>query len=230
MQKIGLGRAALLLAAVAAALCFVGPARAEWAPRVEWRVANAVAPSSSLAGEVLVNGQIVLRLRSELGGVLPAQRAEVAAERLKAAVMAGLRPADVRVDAATEKEFPRLKAGGQTIAVATQNEVEASGRTVAASPLALARSWSAALRAALAVPPITVTTPAGGGISGSERLVVPIGENRVLRLGGAARGPVEIATASGEAKVVRASVDPYTSEVMLSGAGLGSETITLRLE
>jgi hypothetical protein len=73
-------------------------------------------------------------------------------------------------------------------------------------------------------------TPTGGTVAGSERLVVPVGENRVLRLGGAARGPVDIATASGEAKIVRASVDPNTSEVMLSGAGLGRETITLTRE
>lgn len=224
MQR--LRRAALLWAATA--LCFAGmirpsraAGRANWTPRVEWRVTN---PGASVSpGEVLVNSRIVLRLRSELGGFLPEQRAEVAADRLRAAVASGLTRRDVSVDVTTDKENPRLKAFGQTIAVASLDDAKGMNTT----PVGLARSWSDALQDALGVPGVALI-----GAERYKRLVVPLGENRTLKIGGAARGAVSVSVGSGTNAILRASSDPdaenaNVAEVTLSGIGRGRETLTL---
>ncbi len=225
MQR--LRRAALLWAATA--LCFAAmmhssraaAGRAGWTPRVEWRVSN---PGANLPpGEVLVNSRIVLRLRSELGGFLPEQRAQVAADRLRAAVASGLTRRDVTVDVTTDKDNPRLKALGQTIAVASSDDARGTGAT----PAGLARSWSDALQDALQVPGLILV-----GAEKDKRIVVPLGENRTLKIGGAARGAVSVSVGSGAGTVLRASSDPdmenaNVAEVMLSGVGPGRETLTL---
>jgi hypothetical protein len=221
-----LRRAALLWTATA--LCFVAmmgssraAGRANWTPRVEWRVTN---PGASVPpGEVLVNSRIVLRLRSELGGLLPEQRAQVAADRLRAAVASGLTHRDVTVDRATNKENPRLKALGQIIAVASSEDTRGTGTT----PVGLARSWSNALQDALQVPGVVVI-----GAEKDKQFIVPLGENRVLKIGGAARGAVSVSLGSGANTVLRASSDPdaenaNVAEVTLSGVGRGRETLTL---
>ncbi len=209
----GFGRIAALLA-----LCCVGflcPSRAQWTPRVEVRVVSPGAPLPP--GEVLVNGGVVLRLRSDLAGYLPEQRAGVAAERLRALVAAGVKPADVLADVDTDRANPRLKALGQVIAIATADEAKEAGL----SPAGLVRSWAQSLRRALALPGLTVS---------AERVVVPVGETRVLRLGGAARGPVTVATAGAGTKVAAATPDPVTGSVTLRGVDAGKETLTLARE
>ncbi len=205
-----IGTGALPAAAAAAAA-----ARAQWTPRVEARIANKTAPIP--VGEVVVNGLVVMRLRTEMAGYLPEQRAEVAAERLQALVAAGLKPDDIIVDAATDKAFPRLKALGQVVATATEEEARKHGVTA----LRLVQSWASALKKALLLPGLSVST---------ERVVVPLGEKRVVRVGGAARGAITVASASGSANIVRFTPNPVTGNITLSGASVGKETLTLTRE
>ena len=200
-----------------AALAVLDPpaAKAEWRPRVEARVVTGGAGDAP--GELLVNGVVVLRLRAGAGGLLPVQRAEVAAERLRTAVGAGLEPSGVLADTDTDRLNPRLKALGQVLATAGKEDAQGSGM----SPAALARSWAAALRKALAIPGLSVST---------DGLLVPLNETRTLRLSGAARGPVTITSASGGASIVAATEDPATGAITLRGAAPGRETLTLTRE
>lgn len=205
---------ATVLAALGATT-LLSPARAQWTPRVETRVPN---PAAALpAGELVVNGVVVLRLRSELGGYLPEQRVEVAGARLRAAIAQGLRPEGVLADVITDKANPRLKAAGQVIATATADDAKGAGLTAGG----LAESWAAALRKALAIPGLAVA---------SERVVVPVGETRVLRVSGAARGPVSALTASGDTRTLALQVDPATGDITLRGLAPGKETLTVSRE
>src|SRR5690348_11244664 len=56
------------------------PARAEWTPRIETR---AVAATPYPAGDVLVNGVLILRFRTASGGYAPVLRARMAADVLR---------------------------------------------------------------------------------------------------------------------------------------------------
>jgi hypothetical protein len=66
--------------------------RADWTPRVELK-----------GTEVLVNGIRILQSRKSLGGVAPAGRAQIAAERLAELTKAGLSPKQITVDIDREK-------------------------------------------------------------------------------------------------------------------------------
>ena len=209
----GLCRSLVLLALCVSAVSF--PARAQWTPRIEGRVAN---PRAALpAGELLVNGVVVLRLRSELGGYLPEQRIEVAAERLRAAVAAGVGPEDILADIESDRAAPRLKAMGQVIAIATADEAKGSG----SSPAELVQSWVRALRKALSLPGLTLA---------ANEVMVPLGETRVLRVGGAARGPITVTSLSGTAYVAASPSETGTGEITLRGVSAGRETLAVGRE
>lgn len=186
-----------------------------WTARVEARTVDPMAVLK--VGELVVNGQVVFRLRTDQGGLWPDQRVQIAAERLRAAIAAGLTPGDILVDTSTDKANPRLKALGQVIATASAEEAKGSG----ASPGGLAQTWAAALRKALAIPGIA--TDASG-------IVVPLNETRVIKVSGAARGPVSFLTATGESKIAGVSVDPVSGDVTLTGATPGKDVLTLSRE
>ena len=79
-------------------LCFLRPIFADWTPRVELK-----------GTEVYVNGLRILQSRKPLGGVTPAQRAEVAAGRLQELVKTGLISSRITVEIEREKIVKRVK-------------------------------------------------------------------------------------------------------------------------
>lgn len=108
----------------------------------------------------------------------------------------------------------RLLAGGVVIAIAGSSDAKASG---VAKPSDLAKRWESALIAALKLPGLTV---------GTESLVIPPGVTKVLKIGGVAKGPLEIGRAKGEQSPVSAVVTGGT--VTVRSSDLGKDIITLR--
>lgn len=199
-----------------------------WRPRVEWRAAGT-------AGELVVNGKTVTRFRHTAGGVPPYQRAQIAAARLEAS-LAGLAPETVRVDTVSNPDAPRLVAGGELIATVTaapvtpptkgsararKHRLEAAIHDARHEAEAEVTLWARSLKAALAIPGLVVT---------DNGRVVPVGEARVLRLGGAARGPVRITTASGDTPFVSVKIDDTHGIVSVTGLKPGREVLTLERE
>ena len=216
-------RSVLLIVAV---LCFGGASvcakplqstvtsTGDWKPYVESRTS-----ADGRSGELWVNGQIVLRLRTAQGITSPIERARIAADRLQTVIAQGLKPADVVMDAQTDKINPRLKAAGQVIATSSMDEAKGT----AASPVGLAYQWAAQLKAALQIPALTATVQA-------QPFLVPLGENRTVSIGGAARGTITVLTGSGDSKTVTASADSPNGIVLVTGNSKGRDTLTITRE
>ncbi len=95
-------------------------------------------------GEVLVNGQVATRLRTTYEDLPPLQRAERAALRLRNALTAGFKPADIR-SAKLEDGRMVLAVKQQVICIAD----EAQARMLKTTPTALAKGWASWLKKAL---------------------------------------------------------------------------------
>jgi hypothetical protein len=96
-------------------------------------------------GEVLVNGQVAVRLRTTFDGLPPLQRAEQAVSRLKRAIaQPGFQPSSIRVDQVTDGTA--LVANDKVIAIADPPQAKLLNTT----PAKLAQAWVASLKKALA--------------------------------------------------------------------------------
>ena len=109
-------------------------------------------------GEVVVNGQVVMRIRSAAGGYSATQRAEEVAARLNKVFRGGLTWNDFRVGEANH-ETAVLTTSGDLIATADRFHAQVNGTT----PILLAQAWDTNLVQALGgqVPaPTTAATTA----------------------------------------------------------------------
>jgi len=104
-------------------------------------------------GEVLVNGEVAMRLRTTYEDLPPLQRAERAAARLRKALTAGFRPADIRAAKLADGKMA-LAVKEQAICIAD----EAQARMLNTTPTALAKGWASSLKKAL-----TAAMAPGGG-------------------------------------------------------------------
>ena len=95
-------------------------------------------------GEVVVNGAVVMRIRTAAGGYSATQRAEQVADRLNKAFAAGVTWQDFRVGE-MNRETAVLDSRGQLIATADRFHAQANGTT----PFLLARAWDTNLIQAL---------------------------------------------------------------------------------
>lgn len=95
-------------------------------------------------GEVLVDGQVVLRMRAAAGGLSPVERAAIIAARLRTLVSEGMRQEELRV--ATVSGQAAVVARGRL--VVTADTVHA--RLNRSTPAGLARLWRQQIAAALA--------------------------------------------------------------------------------
>ncbi|MDX1932037.1 MAG: hypothetical protein SFU56_05485 [Capsulimonadales bacterium] len=189
----------------------------QWTPHV-------VASKQGKTGVVLVNDVVVFRFREVRAGLFPFERAERAASRLQEGINNGARAGAVRLDLADE-DAPAVRFDGATVATAAAREVprvksRRRRRRLLASARAEARMqaerWARELKRTLALP---------GLILPQASQVIPLAENRVLRLRGAARGPIRITTDSGDASIVRWQTDATTGQVTLTGVKPGRETV-----
>jgi hypothetical protein len=95
-------------------------------------------------GEILVNGQVAIRLRTTYDSLPPLQRAERAASRLRKAISPQFKPADIKVASLQDGKIA-LAIGDRVICVA--DEPQAKMLNMSAKRLAM--SWAASLRKAL---------------------------------------------------------------------------------
>jgi hypothetical protein len=95
-------------------------------------------------GEVLVNGQVAIRMRTSYDGLPPLQRAERAASRLRKAVSPQFKPGDIKV-AELQGGKIALAIGERVICIA--DEPQAKMLNMSAKRLAM--SWAASLKKAL---------------------------------------------------------------------------------
>ena len=96
-------------------------------------------------GEVVVNGQVALRLRTTFDGLPPLQRAEQAAARLKRAIaMPNFHPSGIRVDRVTDGVA--LIANDKVLCIADQAQATLLNTT----PSKMAQGWASSLKKALA--------------------------------------------------------------------------------
>ena len=94
-------------------------------------------------GEVLVDGEVVLRIREAAGGYTPLQRAGVVANRLQSAFARGLTVNDVMVGRLNNQAV--LMMGEELLVTADRNEARINNST----PVGLAVAWRQNMVAAL---------------------------------------------------------------------------------
>lgn len=163
-----------------------------------------------LASALLVNGRLVARLHSENAGLEPAQRADLVAERLRAAIARGLTPAAVGMRKVGDGAAVTL--GSNTLLLATRAEAHVNQTR---APL-LARRWALRLREALALPGLTLAR---------QEVVVPFQELRAIRIGGVARGEIQVGVREG--RVAAAAADLGSGVVTVRGLAPGTTVATV---
>lgn len=156
------------------ALCAQAQGRAR--PRIEARGAA-----------VVVNRRVALHFAVRNGGQTPAERARTVADRLEQQALRGFSPGAIQ---------PRHEGRQWSLAIAGRAKLlfvtRADARANQTAPKALAFQWAAQLRSALALPPVTLKP---------GRIVLPLGETRVLSLGGYAEGAFSSRVRQGESCV-----------------------------
>ncbi len=128
--------------------------------------------------QVWVNGQRAFTLEASLGGLPAESRARITADRLRAAGLDGR----VSVSMVMVGKQARLLFDGNEGVTAGRPDAHRAGITVSR----LGQHWVQRLRLALASP--AIQTP-------QTTVIVPVGEQRVITIGGWLEGPVSIGSA-----------------------------------
>lgn len=193
-----LGAVLIVIAAAAA----MSPAFAQIRPKI-----------SVDGGTVIINRKAAVQFRSGNGSLSPENRASITAQRLINFAASGLDPNSIA--AKGSRSQARVIAGDILICIATAADAKAAGTT----PIGLAQSWGRNVKSLLLLPPI-VTEPGF--------LLVPLGENRRMEVGGAAAGPIYAkAENPGVAAVSIGTDGPY---VVVQGCRVGDTTVEISVE
>ena len=123
-------------------------------------------------GEVLVDGQVVFRIRTSAGGYTPFQRAQIVADRLEVLMGDSLQPEDITTGRVNGQEV--VLAEGEVVVTADQEHA----RINATTPTALAKFWAQRVENAVEGQPVE-ETPVG------EKVVPIISVGTGTRVGGA---------------------------------------------
>jgi hypothetical protein len=160
---------------------------------------------------LIVNRSIAIRVRVANGDLSPQRRAQIAAERLQAAVARGLGARHVDVKA--EQRRAAVTIGGGVLLYATRADARAAGTT----PLRLAQAWAAGLRHCLAIPPLSLS---------SNELLVPLGESRTVRVNGWVEGSAIVApTGTPDDGVADPAVIGDGRTLRITGRAVGRERV-----
>lgn len=163
----GMGYTALVLTLAAGAFWLgihatAGPSPA-WAANGSPAVASQAAQIGGRpVGEVLVNGTVVIRMRTDSGGFTARERAEIIADRISRWVDGAFSPYDLAVRQGAYGDA-ELRAAGQLLVTANAEEAAALDSTA----MGLAQAWRDNIMMALGVAPSTATGATGGGATGS---------------------------------------------------------------
>ncbi|MCX7597411.1 MAG: hypothetical protein N2512_00895 [Armatimonadetes bacterium] len=179
---------------VAAALV-VGLSTAGPTACLSQRILTVRTRQTSLGSEMMVGGQVWLRLR----GPGHAAQVERTASGLRAALLAGMWPKDVQVKAAEGGAY-ELRIKERVLLVVTRQEAAAQKSV----PASLAERWAEQLREFVASPYVVCAL--------SAELQVPVGESRTVQIGGTATGalsavvvPQDLATVVRQDNAIRVS-------------------------
>ncbi len=128
-------------------------------------------------GEVLVNNEVVLRIRSSAGGLTPYQRAQRVAQRLEALDDTSIRPEDITTGIVNGQEV--VLAGGELLVTADTTHA----RLNQIAPNLLADQWASNLRVAYGGESVAAT--AGAATPTGQKIVPIISAGSGVRVGGA---------------------------------------------
>ena len=160
---------------------------------------------------LLVNRATAVDIRVANGSLVPERRAQIAAERLQAAVARGLGARHVGVKA--ESHRAAVTIGGAVLLYATRADARAAGTT----PLRLAQTWASSLRHCLSIPPLSLST---------NELLVPLGESRTVRVNSWLEGTAVVApTGAPDDGVADPAVIGDGRTVQITGRTVGRERV-----
>lgn len=159
---------------------------------------------------LFLNGKVVLRLRNPEDPHQAIQRAHLIAGRLQYFLDRGVKPEAVSYRKMNGQWM--ILIGDYLLLTITAPDVQKGNTT----PEALARQWAGNLKEALQTPAL-LTEP--------RSLLVPLGENRVLRLVGSAPGPF-VFTLSPE-DLATLQFDPAKREILAFGKKVGEGLLTI---
>ncbi len=195
-----LGSMCKWIAALLGVLALSIAAHAQLVPRVEVK-----------GSTLLVNRAMAVRVRVANGDLSPERRAQIAAERLQAAVARGLGARHVGVKA--ERHRAAVTIGSGVLLYATRADARAAGTT----PLRLAQAWASSLRHCLSIPPLSLS---------ADELLVPLGESRTVRVNGWLEGTVVVApTGAPDDGVTDPAVIGDGRTVQITGRAVGRERV-----
>ncbi|MGO8670663.1 MAG: hypothetical protein ACLQVD_04770 [Capsulimonadaceae bacterium] len=163
-------------------------------------------------GAVTVNEQTALTLLSSDGGMTPIARARITAARLEGVIQSDTNAyalGEQKVDADT---WAVTLQGGALVLVTGQE-----ARLHDTTPDELAHEWVDHLINLLSQKPISPAI---------DHLIVPVGENRTIQVGGVAR-PGDIAVDMADAETAQADFDPGFRRLRIRGLAPGRTTLTL---
>ncbi|MEN6612118.1 MAG: hypothetical protein ABFD47_01500 [Armatimonadota bacterium] len=183
-------------------LILAGSALAEFKPRVG--IANAT---------VTINDLPVVKFKVGNGSLTSARRAEITAGRLIQLVKSGVDPKSLY--AKGDKSQGRVYSGDTMICIATSSDAKAN-RTDA---LSLAVSWASNIKSLLLMPAVVLS---------DRRLTVPLGENRIVSVGGAAIG--KITASSQDMNTASAMAVTGSRCVQVTGRKLGDTVIDVSVD
>jgi hypothetical protein len=159
-----------------------------------------------------VNQTPAASIRTSAGGYTPLQRAGVAARRLSTLLQGGMTPQELSVQPDVKPDW-EVAARGGVLLMATPQEAAAHGMT----PKDLARSWTLSLRTLLAEPGVTLSVPS---------LIVPLGEMRTVKIGGAIPSS-EVRVQDDNGAIALLLYDPNQHTLTVRGRATGSDTVTV---
>lgn len=117
------------------------------ASSIEWRVGP---PEVRGAGEVLIDGRVMLRLRAAAGGYDPLQRARIIISRLQALAESGISPDEIRPGILNGEVV--VLARDRLLVTVDRDTVRLNG----SNSRRLALQWANNLRRALGAPPLSL--------------------------------------------------------------------------
>lgn len=131
--------------------------------------------SSGRTGIVIINGKPAIRFTADNGILEPLDRAKITSDRLAQLVATKLDPAAIYIKG--NENSARVYIGEMMLCIVTPLDAKRNGTTATA----LANSWASNIKTLISMPAL---------ILGTKELVVPLGENRRVDVGGAATGPL----------------------------------------
>lgn len=168
---------------------------------------------STQGATVVINGRPAIRFRTPNANLKPEERANITAARIADLVNRGVSP--LTIYAKGNNQQARVMSGESLICVATRAEA----RLVQTTPLALASSWAENIRSLLSMPAVVLS---------HRQITIPLGENRIVAVGGAATGPISVR--SDRSDVATATPAPSGRYIMITGQQVGQAMVTVEVE